>query len=312
LGDVTEDSPAEATFLQEDPVFRARGGTVAHHGGRGDDAGMTHDDASERTGRSHQDGAPPRDEPGPATAGAAPAALPAAPVLRAEVWLVLALSLLASAAYALLSLFEAPLRGQTVALFADVGLARQLLGIAVDLVPVALVVHLLHRSGERVSDIGLDARRPGRDLGQGVVLAVLVGVVGLALYAVAVLLGANRMVAAAPPAGHWWTTPVLVLGSVRSALLEEVIVCGYLLRRLDQLGWRPGRALVASALLRGSYHLYQGFGGFVGNVALGLLFGRIFQARGRLLPLVIAHALLDTAAGVGYLVLHGHVSWLPK
>jgi membrane protease YdiL (CAAX protease family) len=280
---------------------------------------MAHDDGSDRVGRPGGGDPPVRRDAGPAVAGPADAPdpvsggppLPPRPVLRAEVWLVLGLSLLASAAYALLSLFEAPLRGQTVALFADVGLARQLLGIAFDLVPVLLVVHLLHRSGESVADIGLDTRRLGRDLGQGLVLAVLVGVAGLVLYAAAVLLGANRMVAPAPPAGHWWTTPVLLLGSVRSGLVEEVIVCGYLLHRLDQLGWRANRALAASALLRGTYHLYQGFGGFVGNVALGLLFGRIFQARGRLLPLVIAHALLDTAAGVGYFVLRGRVSWLP-
>ncbi|HKE98897.1 MAG TPA: CPBP family intramembrane glutamic endopeptidase [Actinomycetes bacterium] len=279
---------------------------------------MADHDAAGRAGASGPGDPPAPPEPHQAVAAGArgaaadgPPRLPDRPVLRAEVWLVLGLSLLASAAYAVLSLFEAPLRGQTVALFANAGLARQLLGIGFDLVPVALVVHLLHRSGERVSDIGLDARRLGRDFGQGVVLAAVVGAVGVVLYAVAVTIGANRMVAAAPPAGHWWTSPVLLLGSVRSALLEEVVVCGYLLRRLDQLGWRPGTALAASALLRGAYHLYQGFGGFVGNVALGLLFGRIYQARGRLLPLVVAHALLDTAAGFGYLVLRGHVSWLP-
>src|SRR6266498_3214433 len=114
-----------------------------------------------------------------------------------------------------------------------------------------------------------------------------------------------------PPLGHWWTVPVLLLGAARSGLLEEVIVCGYLLRRLDQLGWSKGRALWASALLRGAYHLYQGYGGFVGNVVLGLLFGRVYQRRGRTTPLVIAHFLIDAGAGLGYLALRGKVSWLP-
>jgi membrane protease YdiL (CAAX protease family) len=114
-----------------------------------------------------------------------------------------------------------------------------------------------------------------------------------------------------PPLGHWWTIPVLLLGAARSGLLEEVIVCGYLLRRLDQLGWSGGRALWASALLRGAYHLYQGYGGFAGNLALGLFFGRVYQRRGRTTALVIAHFLIDAVAGLGYLALRGKVSWLP-
>src|SRR6266487_3198147 len=108
------------------------------------------------------------------------------------------------------------------------------------------------------------------------------------------------------------TVPVLLLGAARSGLLEEVIVCGYLLRRLDQLGWSKGRALWASALLRGAYHLYQGYGGFAGNVVLGLFFGRVYQRRGRTTPLVIAHFLIDAVAGLGYLALRGKVSWLPR
>ena len=241
----------------------------------------------------------------------APTGLPGPGVLRNEVWIVLGLSLLASAVFSLLTLFEAPLRGRTVTLFANVGLLRQLAGIGFDLVPVMLVVHLLHRSGERVADLGLDARRPARDLVQGLALAALVGSVGLALYVVAVRLGVNRGVVPAPTGGQWWAVPVLLLGAVRSAVLEEVIVVGYLLRRLDQLGWSQSKALAASALLRGSYHLYQGFGGFVGNVALGLLFGRIYQRQGRTAPLLVAHFLIDAAAGTGWLLLRGHLGWLP-
>ena len=62
------------------------------------------------------------------------------------------------------------------------------------------------------------------------------------------------------------------MSAVQNAILEEVIVVGYLLRRLGQLGWTPGTALVASAVLRGSYHLYQGIGGFIGNMVMGVVF----------------------------------------
>jgi membrane protease YdiL (CAAX protease family) len=46
--------------------------------------------------------------------------------------------------------------------------------------------------------------------------------------------------------------------------------------------------------------LYQGFGGFIGNFVMGLLFGYLYQRWGRVMPLVIAHFVLDAAIFVGY------------
>jgi membrane protease YdiL (CAAX protease family) len=66
-------------------------------------------------------------------------------------------------------------------------------------------------------------------------------------------------------------------------------------------------AVATSALLRASYHLYQGWGGFAGNLALGAFFGWLFVRRNRLWPLIIAHFLVDLAAGVGYLVFRNHL-----
>ncbi len=238
--------------------------------------------------------------------------LPPRRVLRDEVLLVLFLSLAASALYALVDLLSAPLRGVSAPLFANVALVYQLLDIATSLVPVLLVLHFLGRSGESAASIGLDGRAPLADSAWGAGLALVVGAVGLGIYAAAVQLGVNRFVVPVPPLGQWWTIPILLLAAARSGLLEEVIVCGYLLRRLDQLGWGRARALWASALLRGAYHLYQGWGGFAGNLALGLFFGRLYQRWGRTMPLVVAHFLVDTGAGLGYLALRGKVSWLPR
>ena len=58
-----------------------------------------------------------------------------------------------------------------------------------------------------------------------------------------------------------------------------------------------------AALLRGGYHLYQGVGAGLGNLVMGLVYGRWYQATHRLWPLVFAHALIDTVAFVGYAVL---------
>ena len=81
--------------------------------------------------------------------------------------------------------------------------------------------------------------------------------------------------------------------------------------RLRQLGWSENGSLLAQALLRGGYHLYQGLGGFVGNVVMGLVFGRVWQRTNRLWMLVGAHTLIDVVAFAGYALLAGRVGWLP-
>jgi len=105
----------------------------------------------------------------------------------------------------------------------------------------------------------------------------------------------------------WWTIPVLILSALQNGVLEEFIVVGYLYERTRDLGWSQRgadwRFLLASATLRGSYHLYQGIGPFFGNFAMGLLFAWWFQSRWgrhRVMALVIAHTLLDVVAFVGY------------
>jgi len=134
-----------------------------------------------------------------------------------------------------------------------------------------------------------------------------VGAAGIGIYLVSVALGVNRFVVPVPPLGHWWTIPVLLLNAAQAALLEEVIVVGYLITRLQQLRVSEPAAVGASALLRGAYHLYQGWGGFAGNLALGLFFGLFFTRTRRTWPLVVAHFLLDVGAGVGYILFRTHL-----
>lgn len=230
------------------------------------------------------------------------AAPPGRSTLWEEILVVLALSLLESAVFGLISLLSAPVSGVAVVLFPRVSLVRQLASLAFALAPVWLVLHLVRRSGEGPGSIGLAAGRAGSVVGQGAALAAVVGAAGIGVYLAAVELGVNRFVVPVPPTGYWWTVPVLVLGAAKAAMLEEVIGVGYLMTRLRQLAWRPEAILAATALLRGSYHLFQGWGGFAGNVAMGLLFGWIFLRTGRLWPLIVAHFLLDVGAGVGYLL----------
>ena len=77
-----------------------------------------------------------------------------------------------------------------------------------------------------------------------------------------------------------------------SATAEEILVSGYLLTRLEQLGWDPRRALVLSLTLRTSYHVYYGLG-FLLTIPFGYFATRSFQKRRRLMPPIIAHFLYD-------------------
>ncbi len=88
------------------------------------------------------------------------------------------------------------------------------------------------------------------------------------------------------------------------------MVVGYLLTRLRQLGWALPAAIAASAALRGSYHLYQGFGAFVGNAVMGVAFALFFLRTRRLAPLIVAHTILDVVSFVGYALLADRLPFL--
>ncbi len=249
---------------------------------------------------------------GPSARTLVPMDVPAPPADRRtlveEVLVVLSLSLLASAVDSIISLLSAPVAGVYVAAGNTSTLfASQIAGFVFGLAPAFLVVHLVRRSGEGLGSIGLEPDQARRDAIRGCLLFVVVAVGGLGFYLGAVQLGVNRFVIPVPYTGHWWTGPALVLNSVQAGLLEEVVVLGYLVTRLRQIGWSPLAALAASALLRGSYHLYQGWGGFAGNLVMGVLFAALFLRWRRTWPFVIAHVLLDLGAGIGFLAFRDHL-----
>jgi membrane protease YdiL (CAAX protease family) len=240
--------------------------------------------------------------------------------VRVELLIVFAVTLGLSGVRSLISLLDSLLRPvalsqQHVAI--DVPLARagfldllaQLALVAQYLAWGALGMYLLWRAGVRLAEVGLRRYRLG-DLAGGAAMAALIGIPGLGLYLLARALNVNLTVLPSTLTDTWWRIPVLVLSAAANAWAEEALVVGYLLSRLRQLGRQENPSLVVSAVLRGSYHLYQGFGGFVGNVVLGLVFGRIWQRTGRLWVLVTAHTLLDVVSFVGYALLSSHLSFL--
>jgi uncharacterized protein len=244
--------------------------------------------------------------------------------LRREVLLVFALSLGQSGVYAVVRLVGIltsghPVSSATAALNTSqapgrptLDLVYQLLGIGFALVPVLLACHFLLLGGERPGRVlGIDLRHKRFDLGLGALLAAVVGGAGLCLVLLATHFGFSAQLVLSGLPAVWWRVPVLLLSAAQNAILEEVLVAGYLLHRLRQLGWGDYPALVTSAVLRGSYHLYQGVPAFFGNAVMGLVFGRVYQLKGRTAPLIVAHFLMDAVAFVGWVYLHGRWSWLP-
>lgn len=237
---------------------------------------------------------------------------------------MLGVSLGMSAVYALLSYLRAELtvRGGISATRATVAsgartvnmvlnIAYDITGVVAGLMPVLLVLVLLSRDpGTPGFGIGLHRRPTRADLLQGPGFAALIGIPGLALVWAAHQLGVSAQLAVVDVPDTWYRVPLLLLQAVQNGALEEVVVVGYLLTRLRQLRWSDGQALAASAVLRGSYHLYQGLGGFAGNLVMGLIFAWWFQRTRRVLPLVIAHVLLDVFAFLGYLYLRPHLGWI--
>ncbi|MFD2674195.1 CPBP family intramembrane glutamic endopeptidase [Gulosibacter bifidus] len=255
--------------------------------------------------------------------------------VRAEIWIVLACSLIPSALLAVLRLVEyllapEPIGQQQVALNDPTSqaivfdLIRRTIYVAASLAPVALAMLLLsNRFQHGFTRLGMNlgagvrvdasdraqVRRMrvfGRDFGRGALLAAAIGIPGLALYVISRAAGLTVQVAAGDVTFRWSTLIALVLAALEAALLEEIIVVGYLSLRLRTLGWSVWAIILVSSLLRGSYHLYQGVPMALGNVVMGLVFAsaywfwRASDGQRRVLPLIIAHAILDAVAFIGY------------
>ncbi len=226
-----------------------------------------------------------------------------------ELWLVFGLSLGKSAIYSVLafvSALTAPrgLGGSTTTINESVDprqwldFSYQFAGIMFQFVPVALTLFLVGRGA--LAKFGIIATNLGKQLTIGFGIAAGIGIPGLALYLAARAMGLSAKVIATDVNPYWWTTPLLLLSAVAASVLEEMIMIGYVFHRLRERGMSDNKILWLSSLIRGSYHLYQGIGGFVGNVVMGLIFGYLYKRNGKLIPLLFAHFLIDAVVFVGY------------
>jgi len=94
---------------------------------------------------------------------------------------------------------------------------------------------------------------------------------------------------------------VAIAFSLINASYEEIFVCAYVVAAARKLGLAP--AVLISAALRLSYHLYQGPMALITILPVGLIFAWYFAVRGRVWPLIVIHFALDLLALAPYM--HG-------
>ena len=228
-----------------------------------------------------------------------------------EIAIVLALSLGASALYSIVGLIDdltqpGGIAAQTASINPTLNqrewldLTYQLLRLALSMAPVALVLYLLSLQGSAWKNIGLSKLGFGRNTATGFVVAAAIGIPGIGLYLGARALGLSAKIVASDLQNHWWSIAILLLAAASASIVEETIVVGYLFERLTRVGFSARNIIIFSSILRASYHLYQGFGGFIGNLLMGLVFASYYRRTKNLAPLLIAHFLLDAFSFVGY------------
>jgi uncharacterized protein len=147
--------------------------------------------------------------------------------------------------------------------------------------------------GHTLSNLGLDVARV--DIPYGLLLLVTVFILAIVQYQVWL-----RIARSVPTTGvfglkgHLSIAPLLA-GSLINAVFEEVLVVGFVFSTLSEMA-NPVLLIVLSALLRASYHTYQGWYGVVFVTLLGFTFGLFYWRFRRLTPLVATHAVLDIYA----------------
>ncbi len=151
------------------------------------------------------------------------------------------------------------------------------------------------RGGEGgLAALGLDLRRLRGDLALVIVVFVFCELIpiyggGILLRAVGVH-GVTPSTSGSP--GYFLVLDIFT--AVTSGIVEEIVVLGFLVRRLEQLKV-PGWAVVAIAVaVRGSYHLYYGWG-VLPILAWATVSVVLYRRYRRLLPFIVVHVIWDTS-----------------
>jgi membrane protease YdiL (CAAX protease family) len=161
----------------------------------------------------------------------------------------------------------------------------------------ALVIFLLVRNEEGIQSIGLGGHQFRRDLALVLPVYIVVQLIpqelGSALVTHFHLPGYSVSGPAVPAA----FVVVSLLKSLQAAVVEEIVVLGYLVRRLEQRGWTAAAVVLVAVLVRVSYHVYYG-AGVLPIVLWALASVLVYRRLRRLLPFIICHFVWDAHIAV--------------
>jgi membrane protease YdiL (CAAX protease family) len=160
---------------------------------------------------------------------------------------------------------------------------------------VPLALFMLARTGQPPYMLGLGRPRFTKDLAPGLGLAVAAFAVEVfMIIPFATLIKDHPGLFNTVSVGHVPAYYVIwgIAISATTAVAEEVMMTGYFLTRLEQLGWSPNASLLVSLTLRTSYHVYYGLG-FVLTIPLGYFVTKSYQKHHRLNRSIAAHFLYD-------------------
>jgi hypothetical protein len=219
-----------------------------------------------------------------------------------ETLVVLSVFPLGAALSALVALIEATELGQSVPYagipsFVSPWQATLLAvaGQAIALAPAGLVAYLLCRSGEGLKSINLDRRRLRMDLALIVPIWLIVQRIPQSLGAHIVIwshLTGFHLLPSPVPLANLDITLVQAAAAIAAGVVEEIVVLGYLVRRLEQRGYGVARIVTIAVMVRASYHIYYGW-----NIIPILLWATasvlVYLRVRRLLPFIICHIIWD-------------------
>jgi membrane protease YdiL (CAAX protease family) len=159
------------------------------------------------------------------------------------------------------------------------------------------VLYLLARSGEGPAAIGLGGQRLRMDLALVMIVWLFVQLIPQSIGG-GLVYGLGLPVYRTASTGSLAFIAVDLVASVVAGVVEEIVVLGYLVRRLEQRGVTTRAIVMIAVAVRVSYHLYYGGGALqiaVWATASVLLYLKIR----RLLPFIICHIMWDVGVSLG-------------
>ena len=171
-------------------------------------------------------------------------------------------------------------------------------GFAQSVSILSFALFVMWRSGEGWKEFGFVRPRVGLDLG---LAASALVVSSLLAYGFAILLyNVAPSLYPTPSESYEFAKPVSGLQraaafahAAANGCAEEIVLWGLLFTRLRNISGRQSAPVFAVAAMFASYHTYQGFYAVGCIFLIGMVHGSLFLWKPRLLPLMIAHVILD-------------------